>query len=120
AQFVLAQLAELTDGSPAQYTAYTTNASAQAATESSGTFTTVDVTLGSYTYALATPLTGFDATKTQTVLAVVDRTYDGVRTLDRETFSVRPSGTPAPLERQEVTDATCGSCHGSSLALHGG
>lgn len=119
-QFVLAQLAELADGSPAQYTSYTTNASAQAATESSGTFTAVDVTQGTYTYRFAATLTGFDTTKTQSVLAVVDRTYDGVRTLDREVFSVRPSGTPAPLVRQEVTDATCGSCHGSSLALHGG
>ena len=119
--FVLAQLAELADGSPAQYTAYTTNAAGtQAATESSGTFTTVDVTQGTYTYRFAAPLTGFDMTRTQTVLAVADRTYDGVRSFDRQLFSVRPSGTPAPLVRQEVTDATCGSCHGSSLALHGG
>lgn len=119
--FVLAQLAERSDGSPAQYTAYTTNAAGtQAATESSGTFTTVDVTQGSYTYRVAAPLTGFDATKTQTVLAVVDRTYDGVRALDRDLFSVRPGGGAAPLVRQEVTDASCGSCHGTSLRLHGG
>ena len=117
--FVLAQLAELTDGSPGQYTAYTTNAAAQAATESNGTFTTVDVRTGSYTYRFATALTSFDATKTQTVLAVADRTYAGVRAFDRQTLSVRPTG-PAPIAREEVTDATCGGCHGTSLALHGG
>ncbi len=117
--FVLAQLAELPDGSPAQYTSYTTNAAAQAGTETNGTFTTVDVRQGSYTYRFATPLTGFDATKTQTVLAVADRTYDGVRAFDRQTFSVRPMG-PAPIKREQVTDASCGGCHGTSLSLHGG
>ena len=119
AQFVLAQLAELPDQTAAQYTAYTTNAAAQAATESNGTFTTVDVKAGSYTYRFATPLTGYDATKTQTVLAVASRTVDGKTSYDRETFSVRPTG-PAPIAREEVTDATCSSCHGDSLALHGG
>ena len=93
--FVLAQLAELPDQTAAQYTAYTTNAAAQGATESNGTFTTVDVRTGSYTYRFASTLTGYDATKTQTVLAVASRTYDGVAAFDRETFSVRPTG-PAP------------------------
>jgi OmcA/MtrC family decaheme c-type cytochrome len=117
--FVLAQLAEYPDGSPAQYTAYTTNAAAQAATETNGTFTTIDVRQGSYTYRVATPLAGFDATKTQTVLVVADRTFDGVRAFDRETLSARPTG-PAPIAREEVTDASCGGCHGTSLAAHGG
>ncbi len=117
--FVLAQLAENLDGSPAQYTAYTTNADSQAATEAvEANFTAVDVTSGSYTYKLAAPLAGLDLTKTQTVLAVVDRTVDGTRTFDRQTFSVRPSGG-APMARELVTAATCGSCHGT-LALHGG
>lgn len=117
--FVLAQLAEQTDGSPAQYTSYTTNAASQAATESGGTFDVVDVTQGTYTYKVAATLTGFDPTKTQTVLAVADRTVDGARAYDRQLFSVRPMG-PAPIKREEVTDTTCGGCHGSSLALHGG
>jgi OmcA/MtrC family decaheme c-type cytochrome len=116
--FVLAQLAEEANGSPAQYTAYTTNSAAQAATENNGSFATVDVLAGSYTYRVATPLAGFDATKTQTVLAVADRTFDGARAFDRETFSVRPVGPP-PIAREEVTDAACGSCHGTSLAAHG-
>ncbi|HET7503686.1 MAG TPA: OmcA/MtrC family decaheme c-type cytochrome [Kofleriaceae bacterium] len=117
--FVLAQLAENPDGSPAQYTAYTTNAAHQAGTEAvEANFKTVDVAAGTYTYRLAAPLNGLDLGKTQTVLAVADRTVDGVRTFDRQTFSIRPTGG-APLARELVTDATCDSCH-KSLALHGG
>jgi OmcA/MtrC family decaheme c-type cytochrome len=116
---VLAQLAEQPDGSPAQYTAYTTNAAAQAATEGvEANFTAVDVTAGTYTYKLAAPLTGLDPTKTQTALVVVDRTVAGVQTFDRQTFSVRPAGGAANA-RQLVTDATCDSCH-KTFALHGG
>jgi len=117
--FVLAQLAENPDGSPAQYTAYTTNAVHQAATEAvEANFSVVDVTAGTYKYKLAAPLTGVDLGKTQTVLAVVDRTFEGTRTFDRQTFSVRPSGG-APIARELVTDAACDGCH-KSLALHGG
>lgn len=117
--FVLAQLAENPDGSPAQYTAYTTNADGQAATEAvEANFAAADVAAGSYTYKLAAPLAGLDLTKTQTVLAVVDRTVDGIRTFDRQTFSVRPS-VGAPMARELVTATSCGGCHGT-LALHGG
>ena len=80
---------------------YTTNAAAQAGTESNGTFAAVNVQQGSYTYRVSTALAGFDATKTQTVLAVADRTFDGVRAFDRHMFSVRPTG-PAPIAREEV------------------
>ncbi|HEY4175489.1 MAG TPA: OmcA/MtrC family decaheme c-type cytochrome [Kofleriaceae bacterium] len=117
--FTLAQLAENADGSPAQYTAYPKNAAAQATTETTGTFTTVDVRSGSYTYTFAAPLTGFDATKTQTVMAVADRSYEGARVFARDQLSVRPTGG-APLVRQEVTNGTCNGCHGTSLATHGG
>ncbi|HEU0035835.1 MAG TPA: OmcA/MtrC family decaheme c-type cytochrome [Kofleriaceae bacterium] len=117
--FVLGQLAENADGTPAQYTAYTVNGIGQAGTETAGTFETVDVTAGTYTYTFAAPLTGFDASKTQTVIAVAQRTYKGVNVFDRETFSVRPAGgTPNP--RELVTEAACSGCHGQSLALHGG
>jgi OmcA/MtrC family decaheme c-type cytochrome len=121
--FVLAQLGENADGSPAQYTAYTTaqvtspitNLTAtQATTESTGTLDTVDVTAGTYTYTFAAPLAGFDATKTQTAMAVAVR--DGA--IDRNLISVRPNGG-APLAREEVTGAACNSCH-ASLGLHGG
>jgi OmcA/MtrC family decaheme c-type cytochrome len=118
--FVLAQLAEQPDGSPAQYTAYTTNAAGnQAATEASGVFETVDVLAGSYRYTFAAPLTGFDPAQTQTVLVVASRSVAGANVFDRETFSVRPDASRPVVAREEVTDATCNSCHGS-LALHGG
>ncbi len=118
--FVLAQLAEFPDGSPAQYTAYTTNTSGtQASTESSGEFETVDVTQGTYNYAFAAPLTGFDPSKTQTVLVLAQRTVDGANVFDRETFSVRPDGSRAVVPREEVTADSCNGCHGT-LGLHGG
>jgi OmcA/MtrC family decaheme c-type cytochrome len=118
--FVLSQLAELPDGSPGQYTAYTENAAGnQAASESSGEFTTVDVAAGTYTYEFVAPLTGFDPTLTQTVMAVADRTFEDVRSFDRDLLSVVPGGGD-PLVREEVTQATCASCHGQSLRLHGG
>ncbi|MEO8699452.1 MAG: OmcA/MtrC family decaheme c-type cytochrome [Kofleriaceae bacterium] len=118
--FVLAQLAEQPDGSPAQYTAYTTNAAAnQAATEATGVFETVDVLAGSYRYTFAAPLAGFDPARTQTALVVASRSVGGVTVFDRETFSVRPDASRPVVAREEVTDTTCNSCHGT-LALHGG
>ncbi|NVB81158.1 MAG: OmcA/MtrC family decaheme c-type cytochrome [Kofleriaceae bacterium] len=124
--FVFAQLATTSDGSPGQYHAYTTRIATsgsvmaeQASTESNGTFAAIDVTQGSYTYTLASPLTGFDLTKTQTALALAVRTYDGVQSFDRDTRSVVPGGG-TPLVREEVTASTCGGCHGTTLNAHGG
>ena len=117
--FVLAQLTPLADGSPGQYTAYTTNTTAtKAATESSGTFAVVDLVQGVYDYTFAAPLTGFDATRTQTIAALVVRTFRGAQSIDRETKSVVPAGG-TPAHREEVVDARCDSCHGD-LAAHGG
>lgn len=117
--FGLAQLAELADGSPGQYTMYTTASNGQAATEGNGTFETISLVEGKYRYRLAAPLTGFDGSKTQTVLVVASRTFDGTRFFDRETKSVRPDNSRAVVAREEVTNANCNSCHGE-LALHGG
>ncbi len=117
--FVLAQLTPLADGSPGQYTAYTTNAAAtKAATETAGTFATVDLVQGIYDYTFAAPLTGFDPTRTQTVASLVVRTFRGAQSIDRETKSVVPGGG-TPAHREEVIDARCDSCHGD-LAAHGG
>jgi len=128
-RFVLAQLPTLTDGTPAQYTAYTTavqvspitmQMATQAAAENTGTFAAVDVTHGTYTYTFAAPVTAMVPAQTQTVLALAVRTVDGTQAIDRDLMSMRPdAGTT--LARQEVTDATCNSCHGAQgLGAHGG
>src|SRR4051812_47254778 len=116
--FVLAQLGENTDGSPGQYTAFTTTASLPATESVDASFTAVDVTLGTYRYKVAAPLTGLDATKTQTVAAYAKRTFDGASVTDRDQLSVRPDGG-AVATREQVTDQTCNGCHGS-LRMHGG
>ena len=117
--FVLGQLAERPDGSPAQYTAYTVNAGGQAATEATGTFETIDLAGGVYRYTFAASLTGFDASKTQTAIAIASRTIDGAQLHARTTASIRPDDSRPVEPREEVTAASCNSCHGS-LALHGG
>ena len=117
--FVLGQLAEQPDGSPAQYTAYTINGIGQAATEATGTFETLDVTAGTYRYTFAAPLTGFDASKTQTAIALASRTTSGKQVFDRAVQSVRPDASRAVVAREEVTAASCNGCHGT-LGLHGG
>ncbi len=125
--FVLAQLATNADGSPAQYTAYTTttqtspitNATAtQATTESSGTLTAVDVAAGTYTYRVAAPLSGIDQTLTQTVGALAVRTGDAGEAIARTTFSARPDGGPTET-REVVTAGACNGCH-RTLEAHGG
>ncbi|HEU0029195.1 MAG TPA: OmcA/MtrC family decaheme c-type cytochrome [Kofleriaceae bacterium] len=131
--FVLAQLAENPDGSPGQYTAFTTRTvqkqsptpdssitAVQATTESvtAGTLDVVDVQQGSYRYTFAAPLEGLDPGLTQSVLAVAVREIDETESIDRDLFSVRPAGGD-PIPREEVTDQTCNSCHGT-FAAHGG
>jgi OmcA/MtrC family decaheme c-type cytochrome len=123
--FVLAQLGVYSDGTPAQYTAYTQRtanavppypaaSATQATTESvEANFEAIDVTQGNYRYTFAAPLTGYDATLTQTVLAVAARTVDGVQSFDRDIFYV------GNARREEVTDTSCGSCHGQ-FSAHGG
>ena len=124
--FVLGQLAVDAAGAPEQYTAYTTRtqtapngqSAVQGAAETNGTFTTVDVLAGSYTYRFATALTGFDAARTQTVIATASRTFEGVAAVGRGTLSVRPDGG-AMVIRDVTNQAACGTCHGS-LDGHGG
>lgn len=124
--FALAQLGVDGAGAPTPYVSYTTRTATatggatatQAWTESNGTYEVVDVTAGTYRYTFAAPLTGFDASRTQTVMAVASRATDGVTAFDRHQFSVRPDGG-AVAERSVVLQSNCASCHGS-FAAHGG
>jgi OmcA/MtrC family decaheme c-type cytochrome len=123
--FALAQLGVHGDGSPAQYTAYTqrtvnaqppypANTATQATTEAvEANFEVIDLTQGSYRYSFNALLTGYDAARTQSVLAIATRTVGGVQSWDRDLFHV------GSARREEVTDQTCGSCHGA-LHAHGG
>ena len=107
------------DGSPAQYATYTLNAAGQPGTEATGTFETLDLTAGVYRYTFSAPVTGFDASKTQTAIAVASRTFGGVRIFDRAIASTRPDASRPVEPREEVTAASCNGCHGT-LSLHGG
>lgn len=125
--FVLAQLAQDSDGSAGQYTAYTTLvqtspitqvSATQATTESSGTLRAVDLATGAYQYDVAAPLTGLDSTLTQTVGALAVRTVGAAESLSSMTFSARPDHGEVAT-REVVTSATCDSCH-RTLDAHGG
>lgn len=120
--FVLGQLAVDGAGEPGAYTAYTTRVvggATQATTESvAANFQTVAVTQGTYRYTFAAPLTGFDAGRSQTVIAIASRTVDGATGFDRDVHSVRPDGGTL-LTRTVADDARCDSCHGG-FAAHGG
>ncbi len=130
--FVLAQLAMNADGTPGQYTAYTTrtatkqypapdpNVTATQATNEDVTAGKLETKArGSYRYTFAAPLDGLDRSFTQTVLAIAVRDVgNGSEVIDRNLFSVVPAGGD-PVLREEVTDQTCDSCH-RTLDAHGG
>lgn len=124
--FVLAQLAVGSDGSPGQYTAYTTKQvtsdsgamATQIEAESAGTLAAVDVTHGTYAYTFAAATTGLDPALTQTVGALAVRTTQSGQAIGNATFSVVPNGG-TPLAREEVTDGNCNRCH-RALSMHGG
>jgi len=120
--FVLAQLAQNADGTPGQYTAYTTRvqtapdgtSAVQANTDSGGTYEVVDVTKGQYRYTFAADVSAYDGNLTQTVAGNATRTMnDGTRALAATDFSV---GT---VTRTVIEESQCNNCHGD-LEAHGG
>jgi OmcA/MtrC family decaheme c-type cytochrome len=125
--FALAQLAQNGDGSPAQYTAYTTRvqttpdgtkSATQATAESTGTIAVVDMTKGQYTYTFAADVSAYNAQLTQSVAGTATRTmFSGAAYIDAADLSVGPTATP--VTRQVITQAACNSCHGA-LEAHGG
>lgn len=122
--FVLGQLATDGAGEPGAYTAYTTrtvSGAIQATTESTAAnFETLSLsrTQARYRYTFSAPLTGFDPTRTQTVIAIASRNADGTNRYDRDVHSVRPDGGTM-VTRNVIDDARCDSCHGG-FAAHGG
>ena len=124
--FVLAQLAVNSDGTPGQYTAYTTTQvtsgsgaiATQVEAESSGTLSVVDVTHGTYIYTFAASTSGLEPALTQTVAALAIRKSESGQAIGNATFSVVPAGG-APLVREEVTDGTCNNCHRRSRCTAG-
>ncbi|MEP0774014.1 MAG: OmcA/MtrC family decaheme c-type cytochrome [Acidobacteriota bacterium] len=93
----------------------------QAAADSGGTWTTVE--LGTYTYKFRTALpANFDGTKTHSLgiygarnlQTIIEKTYVANRVVD-----FRPDGQPVRDVWDAVATSTCNSCH-DPLALHGG
>ncbi|HPW56101.1 MAG TPA: OmcA/MtrC family decaheme c-type cytochrome [Thermoanaerobaculaceae bacterium] len=126
ASFILAWY----DAARRDYVSYTTTvqkspitqvSATQAAADSGGTWTRVE--LGTYTYKFRTALpTGYDKTKTHTVgiygsrnlAAIIEKTY-----YDNVLYDFRPDGAAVTDTWNAVATATCNSCH-DPLALHGG
>jgi OmcA/MtrC family decaheme c-type cytochrome len=122
--FVLAQL--LPEGGGGRYVAYTTAVdtapegaiATHAVAEASGDVEVLDAVAGAYRYRFDAPLTGFDPSRTQTVVAVATRTLDGVFYAGSDAFSVVPDGS-APVAPADADDTRCAACHGAA-SFHGG
>jgi OmcA/MtrC family decaheme c-type cytochrome len=119
------------DGGTRHYTAYTTrvqtapngNSAVQAAADSGGTWT--DLEVGHSTYKFKTVLPeGYDVTKTHTLAVYATRnTTDiiGKNYYDNLEYDFRPDGQPVtPGETwDKTTNAACNNCH-DLLSAHGG
>lgn len=126
ASFILAWY----DAAHRDYVSYTTRvqkspitqvSATQAAADSNGTWTMVE--LGTYTYKFRTALpAGFDRTKTHTVgiygarnlTAIIGKSY-----YSNVLFDFRPDAAAVTEKWEAVATATCNGCH-DPIALHGG
>lgn len=118
------------DAAHRDYVSYTTRvqkspitqvSATQAAADSGGTWTMVQ--LGTYTYKFRTVVpAGYDKTRTHTVgiygsrnlTAILGKSY-----YDNVLYDFRPDGAAVTDTWDAVATATCNSCH-DPLALHGG
>jgi OmcA/MtrC family decaheme c-type cytochrome len=103
-----------------RYRNYVLNSGGQPAYDAGGTLGVVDSATGTYTYTFATALpAGFDATRTHSIGAQVERTFEGAALVGNPVFDFVPAGGAVSTIRQEVTTQECNACHGA-LAVHGG
>ncbi len=96
----------------------------QAGTDSTGTYTLVDATSGTYDYVFAHKApANFDATATHTIGAQIERDlsaygYPTTYTGDA-VFTFVPNGSPVTNVRDVINEASCNGCH-DPLNAHGG
>jgi len=124
-KFVLAWLDTRSDGTPGQYTAYTTRTqtgaagtAVQAWADAGGAFELLDPNAGEYEYTFAADVASADAAKTHTVGAWATRTYGLATCVANAEISFVPGGGTA-LEHSVVTQNACRQCH-NPLRGHGG
>ncbi len=118
-RFMIAYLDENAPGDPRQYTSYNVNAAGQAASDSGGTFTTVDVEGGLYTYQFKTAINVTKPDLTHTVGVWATREFDEKTYVGNTTYDFVPAGSPVVTERQLIAQDGCNACHGN-IQAHGG
>ena len=117
------------DAGARHYTAYTTrvqtapngNSAVQAAADSGGTWTDLEVGHSTYKFKTALP-EGYDVTKTHTLAVYATRNTDdfiGKNYYDNLEYDFRPDGEPVTETWDKTTNAACNNCH-NLLSAHGG
>lgn len=117
--FIIAELGQNAAGEPLQYTAWTTNADDQAATDRNGTNVEVGVGDGVYTYTFNTSVAGAAMDRTQTVGMYATRDFEGKTYVENVTHDFRRDGNAVAVTRDVSTTQGCNGCH-NPLAIHGG
>jgi OmcA/MtrC family decaheme c-type cytochrome len=87
--------------------------------DNTGTWTELDPNAGTYSYRLVQVLPAdYDRTKTHTLSAYANRTFEGVQYISNAIFALRPDGEEVSEHREIITTEGCNACHGA-LTLHG-
>lgn len=88
--------------------------------DSTGTWTAVDASAGTYTYRFNAAIpANYDGTKTHTLAIYSARTFEGVQYAADPIFNFRPDGQAVTEHREIVVTETCNHCH-DTLKVHGG